>query len=49
MSPRRADPRIRGGLLAAARDLFLEKGYAAAGVEEICAAAGTTKGALFHH
>lgn len=47
--PRRANPRIRGGLLAAARGLFLEKGYAATGVEEICARAGVTKGALFHH
>src|SRR2546430_14573729 len=49
MSPRPADPRIRSGLLAAARDLFLAQGFAATGIEEICAAAGVTKGALFHH
>lgn len=49
MSPRPADPRVRQGLLDAARDLFLAKGFAATGIEEICAAAGVTKGALFHH
>jgi TetR/AcrR family transcriptional regulator, transcriptional repressor for nem operon len=49
MSPRPADPRVRSGLLAAARDLFLAKGFAGTGIEEICAKAGVTKGALFHH
>ena len=47
--PRRPDPKIRAGLLAAARDRFLENGYAATGVGEICTRAGVTKGALFHH
>jgi TetR/AcrR family transcriptional repressor of nem operon len=49
MSPRRADPEIRAGLLAAARDAFLAGGYAAAGLDPICRQAGVTKGALFHH
>jgi TetR/AcrR family transcriptional repressor of nem operon len=49
MSPRPADPRVRQGLLEAARDLFLAKGFAATGIDEICTVAGVTKGALFHH
>src|SRR6266545_2546444 len=49
MSPRRPDPAVRAGLLAAARDLFLARGFAGTGIEEICARAGVTKGALFHH
>jgi len=49
MSPRRAEPEIRAGLLAAARDAFLAGGYAASGLDAICRRAGATKGALFHH
>jgi TetR/AcrR family transcriptional repressor of nem operon len=49
MSPRRANPSIRSGLLQAATRLFLAKGFAGTGVEEICEVAGVTKGALFHH
>jgi AcrR family transcriptional regulator len=41
--------RTRGALLAAARVLFAEKGFAAAGREEIAARAGVTRGALYHH
>lgn len=33
----------------AARDRFLECGYAATTVDHICKAAGVTKGAFFHH
>src|SRR5690606_30813305 len=42
-----ADTRER--LLDAAEQLYLERGYGATSVEAIVAAAGLTKGALFHH
>lgn len=40
---------MRTRLLAVARDLFAEKGFAATGAPEIAAAAGVTRGALHHH
>jgi TetR/AcrR family transcriptional repressor of nem operon len=39
----------RSKLLDAARDVIRAKGYTATTVDDICAAAGVTKGAFFHH
>ena len=36
-------------LLEAARDVIRNKGYAATTVDDICAAAGVSKGSFFHH
>ena len=39
----------RGKLLQAAVSVIRTKGYSATSVDELCAAAGVTKGAFFHH
>ncbi len=42
-------PSARNKLLDAALSLIRQKGYAATTVDDLCAAAGVTKGAFFHH
>jgi TetR/AcrR family transcriptional repressor of nem operon len=39
----------RQKLVAATRGLILERGFTGTGVDQICEAAGVTKGAFFHH
>jgi AcrR family transcriptional regulator len=41
--------RTRGALLAAARELFAERGFADTGRDDIATRAGVTSGALYHH
>jgi len=47
MQQRSEDTRAR--IQTAAADLFSREGYDASGVAEICAAAGVSKGAFYHH
>lgn len=45
--PERGDARTR--LLQATRDVVRTQGFAATSVDQLCRAAGVTKGAFFHH
>jgi TetR/AcrR family transcriptional repressor of nem operon len=42
-------PSARGKILGSALAVIRTKGYAATSVDDLCAAAGVTKGAFFHH
>src|SRR3954447_81313 len=44
-----AQPTAKAKLLEAALSVIRTKGYSATSVDELCAAAGVTKGAFFHH
>lgn len=47
--PRRAKSSVRENLLDASFALIRERGYSRTSVDELCAAAGVSKGAFFHH
>src|SRR5687767_7290505 len=47
--PAKAKPSAKDKLLEAAVHVVRQKGYAATSVDDLCEAAGVTKGAFFHH
>ncbi|WP_333816382.1 TetR/AcrR family transcriptional regulator [Tabrizicola sp.] len=48
-APRVPRGEARARLIEAARSLVRHRGFAATSVDDLCAAAGVTKGAFFHH
>lgn len=46
---RPANPEVRSGILAAALELFADRGYDATSVSEVVLRSGVTKGALYHY
>lgn len=49
MSAAAVKPSARSKILSSALAVIRAKGYAATSVDDLCAAAGVTKGAFFHH
>ena len=49
MPPKTTGDKSRARLIAAMTDVARAKGYHATRVEDVCAAAGVTKGSFFHH
>ena len=49
MAPAASKPTARTKILGSALAVLRGKGYAATSVDDLCAAAGVTKGAFFHH
>ena len=49
ITPQSPKAGVRQNLLDAALSLIREKGYSSTSVDELCAHAGVTKGAFFHH
>ncbi|MDF1664355.1 MAG: TetR/AcrR family transcriptional regulator [Planctomycetota bacterium] len=49
MSPRKADPKLRPTIIESALELMLDGGYNGTSVNDICEAAGVSKGAFFHY
>jgi TetR/AcrR family transcriptional regulator, transcriptional repressor for nem operon len=49
VAPVVAAPGVKARLIEAAMSIVRQKGYAATSVDDLCKAAGVTKGAFFHH